>query len=343
MLVAIAGCGSGGSQGQNKNQTKPTETEKQAGETTSKMPDIITYATQPVGGNFNSISVAQSNLLSKKLGIIVTAEPTAGGKVNAEMLSSKQADLAILTSLDGYQMYRGEDQYKDMGPTPITLLMSGNESYYGIQTMKNSGIKTTADLKGKRIFDDRQGMTWVKPLVKAQLAALGLDPEKDVTHIKYQHSNEVIDQIIQGKGDASWGSLSKSSLSSLDEAKGAYVVPLSEKEGDAIHKLYPSMHRALLPKDLPGAPKGTPVVGNYTIMVSRQDLPEDVVYNLVKTLMENQKELTGVNAVLSEWNPQRAVMDPVAPFHPGAIKYYKEVGVWTPELDKLQEELKNKK
>lgn len=71
----------------------------------------------------------------------------------------------------------------------------------------------------------------------------------------------------------------------------------------------------------------------------RADFPEDLAYLLIKTLMESEKELANVHSVGKEWTISNTLRTPPAPFHSGAVKYFKEKGFWNPTLERYQEKL----
>lgn len=72
-------------------------------------------------------------------------------------------------------------------------------------------------------------------------------------------------------------------------------------------------------------------------LVSRAELPDDAVYQMVKALWENYKEFAPIHPLLKEWTPERFVSKEARiPYHPGAVKFYKERGAWTSEMEKLQ-------
>ena len=68
-------------------------------------------------------------------------------------------------------------------------------------------------------------------------------------------------------------------------------------------------------------------------------MPDDVVYHFTKAFFENLKQFYPVHASAKEYTLKGSLEDPTIPFHPGAIRYYKEVGMWTPELEATQKEL----
>ena len=75
-------------------------------------------------------------------------------------------------------------------------------------------------------------------------------------------------------------------------------------------------------------------------LVGRAGLAEEAVYQMVKALWENYKELAPIHPLLKGWTPDRfASKEARIPYHPGAVKFYMEKGAWTSEMEKLQREL----
>jgi hypothetical protein len=69
----------------------------------------------------------------------------------------------------------------------------------------------------------------------------------------------------------------------------------------------------------------------WNFVVGRADLPDDLVYQLVKAVFEGQPRLQRAHPVASETIPQNAVKDTFLPFHPGAVRYYREIGIKIPD------------
>jgi TRAP transporter TAXI family solute receptor len=72
-------------------------------------------------------------------------------------------------------------------------------------------------------------------------------------------------------------------------------------------------------------------VGLWQFVVGRADLPDDLVYQLVKAVFENQPRLVKAHPAASETLPQNAVKNTTLPFHPGVVRYYREIGVKIPD------------
>ena len=72
-------------------------------------------------------------------------------------------------------------------------------------------------------------------------------------------------------------------------------------------------------------------VGVPNFVIGRADLPDDLVYQLVKAVFDNQPRLVKVTAAASDTLPQNVVKNTFLPFHPGAVRYYREVGIKIPD------------
>jgi len=124
---------------------------------------------------------------------------------------------------------------------------------------------------------------------------------------------------------------------------GYYPVPI---EPGAAKK----MLKTLLGFTYESMPKGynsvvendTPTLAYYTTIFFRKDVQEETVYTLVKAALEHREEYAKIHPLLAEVDAKRAATIVGVPFHPGAIKYFKEKGVWTPEHEKVNKELLTK-
>lgn len=321
-------------------QTAPATSGKTTQSETGKLPQRLTYLTLETGSTFNTMAVAQASLLSQKLGIQVAPEPTAGSQIEADLLRAGEGDLAIVNAIDAYQMYKGAGPFSDKGPVPVLLALQGEEGFYSFITYPGTGIKNLADLKGHKVLSRRAGIEWAGLVSDELFKAVGLDPEKDVEQLMYESSAKAFQDVLMGKASAVWGGLLPEKLEDLGRSKGVYIIPIEQSVAAQVQKAVPAFHPTVLPRDFPGGPKGTPVLGDYTTVIARKNLGEEVVYQVVKTLIEGRDELAKARAAFVEWTAERAVSNPPIPFHPGAVKYFKEAGVWTDQLEQLQLQVK---
>ena len=117
------------------------------------------------------------------------------------------------------------------------------------------------------------------------------------------------------------------------EAKEPVVfVSLTPEQIEAIRKAMPELTISQIGSGVyTSLDKAYTTVGLYIFAVGRDDLPDELVYQLVKAIFENQPRLVKATSAASETLPQNALKNSFLPFHPGAIRYYQEIGIKIPD------------
>lgn len=230
---------------------------------------------------------------------------------------------------------------KDWGPMPLYNLFN-NIGRNGQQAMAaaDAGIKTAADLKGKRV-------TWVKgsPALNQNMTgmlAFGGLTWKDVQKVEVPGWKQSIEAVINGQADSAWGSTISSAYAQLASSpRGLYFPPLphGDKAGWARAKAVapwwaPTMVTAMTKgaKNPEGAHEGSNYP--YPLFVALPSTPDDLAYGLTKAVMENYEAFKENGPGMDGYQLSNQNFAYVFPYHPAAVKYYKEKGVWTAEHDK---------
>jgi TRAP transporter TAXI family solute receptor len=229
---------------------------------------------------------------------------------------------------------------KDWGPMPLYNLFS-NVGRNGQQAMTaaDANIKTAADLKGKRV-------TWVKGAdalnqnMTAMLAFGGLT-WKDVQKVEVPGWGQSIQAVINGQADSAWGSTISSAYAQLAASpRGLYFPPLphNDKAGWARAKaIAPWWSPTKVTALIKGAKNEVPHEGSnypYPIFVAMNNAPDDLAYGLTKAVMENYESFKENGPGMDGYQLANQNLAYVFPYHPAAVKYYKEKGVWTAEDEK---------
>ena len=102
-------------------------------------------------------------------------------------------------------------------------------------------------------------------------------------------------------------------------------------------KRVPGQYPAVVPKGMYGLEEDLPCIAWRGAIYASERLDADLVYKLMDTLYSHLDELHAVHPRAKQYVLANATKSATVPFHDGAIKFYKEKGVWTPELDKIQE------
>lgn len=279
----------------------------------------------PYGGGLAKI------LTAKMANTEVTAETTGGSVDNNKLVAKDPSYIAMSTADSADEAQKGQGVYTDTKAIPICTIAVLYDSFIHVVVSADSGINSIADMKGKRISVGSAGSS-TEVAADRLLEAAGLNPKTDITrdNLSVQESaNAIKDQKIAG---FFWiGGLPTAAVTELVTTGPKvkfidltqYVQPLTAKYG-------PVYYLKELPagtyKDIPA----TPGMGVDNLLLVRNDMPTDVVYDILKTLFDNQAEVQAVHPEAKKFNLQSAVAISPVPFHPGAIKYYTEKGVYKP-------------
>lgn len=346
LALLLTGCGGGGGQRETGGTsqapsgqaagTGPAAGGESAGE---GKPVKVIFATNPQGSGYYTIAVGQGQLVSKKTNINVVVQPTQGTKVNPDLVGAGEAQISNITANTGYSAYKGLEGFK---PHPfMRVLQAGHSNLYGFVVRAEDNLKDIPALKGKRITYDYPGVSIIASLARLEFKAYGLDLEKDAGQLLKAESSTVgVQDVVEGKTDAAMSSIGGGKMMEAASVKPLAVVPFPESKADVVIKEMPAMvPEVASAADYPFLSEDTPVMGSVSLLWAHESLDETVAYTIVKTLVENYQELQPIHPDFKGWTPERAVRRVPIPYHPGAIKYYKEAGLWNEEMDKWQNEL----
>lgn len=314
----------------------------QVAEAEEKNVNII-VATGGLGGVYYYYGTAVSEILSQKAGLKATAIQTAASVDNI-LLIQKKTDPSAGTFYCGtvlpdsaYLAFTGKhEKFKDSPAKDLRMLWAMYPNFLHLVTKSDSGIKSLADLKGKRVSTGAPNSgTEVEALLVIEAA--GLNP-KDFSKHERLGAAESAEALSAGTIDAYFwsGGLPTSSITELSTTlsrKGAKMelVALSP-EDPVIQKLlkdFPGVMEAnTIPKDVYGTERDIPTLAFWNLFLCSASLPEQTAYTMTKTLFENLKQLhDGVKAAKDTTLENTAKFTKgVIPTHDGAMKYFKEAG-----------------
>lgn len=299
----------------------------------------INLITNPAGMGMYTIAVSQGQLISRKTNLQIIVQPSQGPKVIPYLLESGDGQIGTLSSNGTDWAYRGTGEYNKPYKF-LRVLQSGNDNFFAIITKEKNGIKTIPDLKGKRVSYSVTSLL-TQQVMETELLAYGLNPAKDITPLKSEDNTASLRDLDLGRTDAAACGLGGSKMAELATKWKIVVLPFDPAKIAFVQKEL-AMFPAITPNNLSGVDPGLKVVATPNLLIGRADLGDDVVYLMVKTLIENYNELKAVNSVMADWKPEVAVQELPVPYHPGAIKYYKEKGLWSAKMDQLQQKLLSK-
>ncbi|MFH1491636.1 MAG: TAXI family TRAP transporter solute-binding subunit [Pseudomonadota bacterium] len=305
---------------------------------------ILRIATAPVGAIMYSFGAAMSEVIGKHGGPKVEVLPQMALHGLA-MFPTKECDLVMIANDDLSMAYRGEDIYKKVTKGKgfdVRLLMLGTRIPAGQVVAGDSGIKTYEDLRGKRVILVYGSSVALNMGSRAGLYGGGLT-EKDVKVMKSADVVSACQMVIERKADACYGSVGVPIFQQLASARGGArhlgIVDTPEN-WKRVHTVFDGYFPMKINKGPLTVKEDIVMVGRNFTVSSRPDLSDESAYIFTKLLWENDKELGPKHPRLKDWvKAHFASTKAGAPYHPGAIKFYKEAGAWTPELDKHNQKL----
>jgi TRAP transporter TAXI family solute receptor len=296
---------------------------------------FFSMGTSSAGGSFFPLAGAMSSVIAKHYPQIkINAEITGGSNENVKLIANRKLELALMGAQAAFDGHKGIGKFATSGPQKKHMaVMAGHGTYWQLFTLKKTGIKTIADLKGKKVSlgsTGSEGNTLGKEIIEAH----GLVMNKD-WKAEYISHGEGPGALRDGRIDAvlQVSSVPTGTVTDITATHGSDVVFVNP-DAAVLAKLSaekPYFAKAAIPG---GAYKGhdKPTPGSFkasAILTASADLSADTVYAIVKALLENPTELSSANALGKYWNKDDAV-DPIKnliPIHPGALKYYKEKGL----------------
>ncbi|MFC1893776.1 TAXI family TRAP transporter solute-binding subunit [Chloroflexota bacterium] len=311
-----------------------------AEEREGELPNSIIFGVLPVGGSMYVIGAGLSTVIDRYLPstkVITQSFPSSVPQTDA--LAKGELDVALQVVGQWYLCTLGLEEYKEWGPRPVRVLGMGSSSVHAFFTTPDTGIKTIQDLAGKKVAYISAVSKIATDVDKYTMEFYGvLD---NVESLKRGGLNSAANQLIEGKIDAYAGPLG-SHFEILKAAKGAVIIGIPPDAVAYVNEKVPTMQASseVAPKGLYGIEQDTPVLALPHTMAVNRDCSEELAYAITKAVYDHPKELADIHHMVGRFTIERTLQfpSPVA-YHPAAIKYYKEKGVWTAELDNLQQKL----
>ena len=293
----------------------------------------VGFATLPPG----SILHAQASVIAKvvqdnsKLQVRVVGY---GGDTGIlEAVASAKSDFWILDVGESADALHGRGTWKGNAKPSLRTAITMFPFQMAFWVRKDSNINSIADLKGKKVPSDWVQQTGVIPHTTAVLAAGGLT-YGDVVKVPEVNVVRAADDFKAGKLDLLFFAVGAPKVAEVAASVGGLrllpmnPLPDSERRMKSVRGEYyfstvtPAPHIA-------GVDQPSPVQTIDVVIGVGVHVPDDVVYQFVKAMRENKKDLVAGHPNFNQFNEKNAgKTQPSLPHHPGAIRYFKEVGIW---------------
>ncbi|MGO3343852.1 MAG: TAXI family TRAP transporter solute-binding subunit [Marinomonas sp.] len=293
--------------------------------------NFISIGTGGVTGVYYPAGGAICRMINKDRkvhGIRCSAESTGGSVYNVNTIRQKELEFGIVQSdiqaaaVQGIRMFDGK-------PYPgLRAVFSLHAEPIHLMARTESGIKTFADLAGKRVNIGNPG-SGQRGMMELLMSESGWTKGTFALASELK-SSEQAQALCDNKFDAAfWAAgLPNGAAQEATTTCDVTIVPMAGPAIDAVLAKYPAYSKATIPGGMyRGNDVDIPSFGPKGTLVTSVDVPDEVVYQLVKAVFENFDSFKRLHPAFAQLTPQEMIKSSlVAPLHPGAIKYYKEKG-----------------
>ncbi len=292
----------------------------------------LVVATGGTGGVFYPYGGGLARVLSAKLeDAEATAEVTGGSVDNMKLIKAGEADLGFSTMDSAWDASRGTGSYTDTGPVPARAIAVLYRSFVHVVALDGSGIARVPEMRGKRVSVGSAGSS-TEAAADRILEAAGLDPRQDIRRDNLSVA-ESAGAAKDEKLDAFFwsGGLPTAAVTDLATTPGRKIrfIPAAEYVAAMCAKAGPVYETALLPKGTyPGLTEDVAGVGVGNILFVNAAMPDTRVKAILGAIFDNLDEVHRIHPEARSLSLDSAAKGSPLPFHPGAIRYYEEQGVW---------------
>ncbi|WP_342574750.1 TAXI family TRAP transporter solute-binding subunit [Solibacillus sp. FSL K6-1781] len=323
-VLILAACGSD----DEGSSTTKTDNEKSSGEATTdeeldfegtKFVSILTGGTQgtyyPLGGTF-------ADLITTDTGVKATAEVSQASAANMTSLANGDAEVAFVQTDIAYYATNGTLMFEGKAIDSVVALGALYPETVQLVTLADSGIKTFADLKGKKVSVGAPGSgTFANAEQLLEIHGLTMD-DIEAQNLDFGEST---DGIQSGQIDAAFitAGYPTGAVEALNATNGVYIIPVEADKAEELIAKYPYYAVDNIPTGTYGLESDIPAVSVGAMLAVKKELPEDLVYAMTKAIYDNTDKISHAKGTFIK---AESGLDGIGiDVHPGAQRYFDEV------------------
>jgi len=283
------------------------------------------------GGTYYYIGAGMAKILSEKIpGTEFTTEATTGSPVENGTYTSQSDETLGIFTLDGAYAARKGDPSRGFRKAldNIVMVQAGHDLLLYWTTLKETGITSLADIKGKRVGMPVAGNTAYFQAM-AVLAEYGIGPD-DFRGIPMTYAEQA-DALKDGNIDVmcTGGGIPQAAAMDVATTRDAVFLSIDEDKFAPLKEKHPYWWMSQMPANVyRGQTEPVNVFTSQVCLFASLEMDEEIVYKITKVLSESTAELKEIHAEGGKWSletTRRVYDEPVVPFHPGALRYYDEL------------------
>lgn len=290
----------------------------------------LVFSTGSQGGSFYPIGAGIAEYIAKEIDNIHATAVTSGGvDENLNRVQFKKADMGLSSTGDAYEAFRGlerwEEEYTNLRQLGVLYPQYGQP-----YTLKNKGIKTFLDLKGKIVCAGAPGSSMHMQFF--DWAGVHGIEEKDFKKVVYLPAQAAMEALKIGQVDAvmETATIPTPAMLELSLTEDIDIIRFAPGYLEKLVEEKPKYYSITIPAgSYRGLDEEIETAGMAVIWICSKDLPEEIAYQAVKALYttEGLNYLKSVHSAAKEITVEGATATAPIPWHPGAEKYFKEIGL----------------
>jgi len=288
----------------------------------------LKFMTGPQGGSWIPLGGQLKDLWEKAVPGLAVQQSPGAGIANVRALEEGKADIGFSNSISAVDAIGGKAPFNKPHHN-VCNVATLYPQYFQLVVNADSGVNKIADLKGKSITTQQKGNTG--ELITRQLLEVNGVNYSDVK-VSFVGYTDSVNQMKDGHAVA-FGLNTQVPAGAIMDLAAARDIKLVDQSDsyEKMKQINPGYKLITIPKgSYPKQDQDVHVIGFFTHVVVSCKLPDDEVYAMTKTIAANTKTLATVAKDIGALTPQGMGADIGVPFHPGAAKYYKEVGLTVP-------------
>lgn len=308
----------------------------------AEWPKDVTVISPAPGASVHMVLVGVGNVIQKYTPIenwIV--QPLGGPKLWLPMMKGGKCHFANHSAADILNAFLGRGLYEKMGPMPVRTVGAGHDYMFMFWTTPGSNIKKISDLKDKVAYIKFKANPMFTEMAQNQLASAGLTFEDLKSVLAFSSIKEALRDLIEGRVDALLYPVVPGAVMQINEAKGECVfVNLSKEQADFVKGRMEGYYIDDIPADDPRFRNKSAVpnaVCYQNAMFTSLEMDPEVVYGVAKAIYEHSDEFADTHPAAKYWSLKHRPVAMAVPYHEGAIRYFKEKGLWNAEVQAYQE------
>jgi len=335
MLALLAGCGSPVPEEPMEEEPMEEEPMEEPAETDELSQDyedqFLSVATGGTGGTYFPLGGALASIFNSNVpGVTANAESTGASVANIDLVSQGESEMAFIQNDVTFYAYTGTEMFADR-PAAIENIRGMAVLYpemIQIVAAAESGITSVADLAGKNVAIGAPG-SGTEANARQILAAYGLSYD-DLGKADFLSFSEAADQLKNKQIDAAFvtAGIPTAAISEVATTSDIVIVPFDSAMIEELASDYPFYVEVIIPGGTyPGTDNDTVTTAVQAMLVVPEDLPEGLVYNMTRAMFENRQAIIDTHDRGNDITLDTALAGMPIELHPGAARYYDEMGV----------------